>query len=383
MTNYLEKITNPLNEWYQTSSTKAFFDWWTTELKQLVPEQYRDNLFPDSKEVLISQADGDGEVNIWHQHHGQLQAVEFDDSVADKEWWHKLNHFVAGTDQETTVTYLIDEDRVLSREIAMPVVVANDIESVLQFELDKYIPFSADDVAYDFRKGPIEEGSEKFPVLLTAVRKQVLKDIIDDSEAKGLQLSAIDVNTGTAHEPKALGVNLLPKESRKKKDWTNLKWHGGLIAVALLMLGFVMYTSLQNKRDKIQSLEAQVTELRKDARRAKLIETQLNESIKAANFLGTLKQSITSRVLMLNELTQKIPEHTFLTRIVVDDEKLEVVGESDNANALVPILNQSELWYEPQIIGNVTQGRTGKEKFTIKSELKPTEVAEEEANNGT
>ncbi len=383
MTNYLEKITDPLSQWYQTSSTRAFFDWWTSELKQLVPEQYRENLFPDSKEVLISQSGEKDEVAIWHKHQGKLQAVEFDDSVAGKEWWHKLNHFVAGSDQETSVTYLLDEAQVLSREVALPVVVANDVGSVLQYELDKYIPFNADEVVYDFRKGQIEEGSEKFPVLLTAVRKHVLKDIIDETEAKGVQLSAIDVNVGSDNIPKNLGVNLMPKELRKKKDWTHLKWQVGLVAVALLMLGFVMFTSLQNKRDKIQSLELQVTELRKDARRAKMIETQLNESIEAANFLGNLKQSMTSRVMMLNELTQKIPEHTFLTRIVVDQNKLEVVGESDNANALVPILNQSSLWYEPQIIGNVTQGQTGKEKFTIKSELKPAEEANEEVSSGT
>jgi general secretion pathway protein L len=383
MTNYLEKITDPLNQWYQTSSTRAFFDWWFSELKLMVPEKYRENLFPDSKEVLISQADEEDQVNIWHQYQGELRAVELDDSVADKEWWHKLNHFVAGSDQETGVTYLMDESQVLSREIALPVVVANDVASVLQYELDKYVPFAADEVAYDFRKGQIEEGSEKFPVLLTAVRKEVLKEIIDETEAKGVQLSAIDVNIGTKEAPKSLGVNMLPKELRKKKDWTSLKWHVGLITFALLMLSFVMYTSLQNKRVKIQSLEAQVTELRKDARRAKMIETQLEDSIQAANFLGNLKQSMPSRVLMIAELTQKIPAHTFLTRIVVDQDKLEVVGESDNANALVPILNQSNLWYEPQIIGNVTQGRTGKEKFTIKSELKPVEETDEEVNNGS
>ena len=70
-------------------------------------------------------------------------------------------------------------------------------------------------------------------------------------------------------KPKSMGVNLMPKSLRKKKDWSSLKWHAGLAAMALLMLSFVMYSSLKNKRIKIQSLEAQVSELRKDARRAK------------------------------------------------------------------------------------------------------------------
>ena len=82
----------------------------------------------------------------------------------------------------------------------------------------------------------------------------------------------------------------------------------------------------------------------------------------------------------MKELTQKIPLNTYLTRIMIDQERIEVVGQSDNANSLVPILNQSDMWYEPQIIGNVTvEPRTGKEKFTIKSEFKPS--ASEETGN--
>ena len=53
----------------------------------------------------------------------------------------------------------------------------------------------------------------------------------------------------------------------------------------------------------------------------KMIETQLNESIQAANFLGNLKQNMPSRVLMIGELTRKIPVNTYLTRIVIDEEK--------------------------------------------------------------
>lgn len=380
---YIEKITDPINQWYQTSSIHAFFVWWTHELKSLVPEKYRQKVFPDSKEVLISQDSTEQGVQIWQNHDGQLHLLELDESVQGKEWWHQLNHYVAGSDQETKVTYLVNESEVLSRQVAMPVVVINDIDSVLSFELDKYIPFKPEDVAYDFRKGLVEEGSEKFPVLLTAIKQQQLKEIIENTESKGLQLSVIDVNVGTEQAPVALGVNLMPKDLRKKKDWSSIKWHTGLLAIAILMLGFVMYSSLQNKQVKIQSLELQVDELKRDARRAKLIETQLNESIEAANFLGNLKKNIPSRVQMLAELTQKIPANTYLSRIVIDDEKIEIVGQSENSNALVPILNQSSLWFEPQFIGNMTiDPRTSLEKFTIKSELKPMleETAEEVKN---
>ncbi len=372
MTTYIEKITEPLMQWYHNSSIHAFFAWWTGELKALVPDDYRGTFFPNSLALYVSDAQGkDEDVKLWQFDDNTIGALAVDDSVAGKEWWHQLNHHLASAELATDVTCLLDESKVLVRNVAMPQAVVNDIDSVLTFELDKYIPFKAEDVVFAYNKGEMVEGSEKFPITITAIKKQELNALVALFEAKGVQLSGIDVNVGTAEQPKSLGINLLPKDVRKKKDWTKIKWNLGLLAVVTLLLWFVMYSSLDNKRVKIASLEAQVAELKKDARRAKLIETQLNASIEAANFLGNLKRETPSRLLMFSELTQKIPMNTFLTRVMIDDERLEVVGQSDNANALVPILNQSELWHEPQIIGNVTQdNRTGKEKFTIRSEFK-------------
>ena len=380
MTNYLEQISEPVSQWYQGSGVHAFMEWWSGELKELVPNKYRNDLFPDSVAVYVTDVKSDEkDAVVWCDIKQTIKPVEFDDSVEGKEWWHQLNHYLGTSEVETEVTCLLEESEVLIRSVAMPVAVYSEIESVLTFELDKYIPFKPEDVEFAFRKGDVVEGSEKFPVMLAVIKKQQLNQLVSDFEAKGLQLSGIDVNVGTAETPVTMGVNFLPKDIRKKKDWTKIKWNAGLMLVVLVLLWFVMYSSLDNKRVKIASLEEQVSVLKKDARRAKLLETELNNSIQAANFLGNLKKNTPNRMLIIQELTQKIPISTYLTRIMINQERVEVVGQSDNANSLVPILNQSDMWYEPQIVGNVTiDPRTNKEKFTIKSEFKPAGLEEVE-----
>ncbi len=378
MTNYLEQISEPVSQWYQGSGVHAFMEWWSGELKELVPANYRNDLFPDSVAVYVTDVKSDEkEAGVWGEKKQTIKPLNFDDSVEGKEWWHQLNHYLGTAEVETEVTCLLEESEVLIRSVAMPVAVYNEIESVLTFELDKYIPFQPGDVEFAFSKGDVVEGSEKFPVMLAVIKKQQLNQLVSDFEAKGLQLSGIDVNVGTKEAPVALGVNFLPKDIRKKKDWTKIKWNIGLSLVVLALLWFVMYSSLDNKRVKIVSLEEQVSVLKKDARRAKILETELNNSIQAANFLGNLKKNTPNRMLIIQELTQKIPVSTYLTRIMINQERVEVVGQSDNANSLVPILNQSDMWYEPQIVGNVTvDPRTNKEKFTIKSEFKSSGLEE-------
>ncbi len=75
----------------------------------------------------------------------------------------------------------------------------------------------------------------------------------------------------------------------------------------------------------------------------------------------------------MDELTQKIPINSYLSRIKIDNTGIELSGLSENANALVPVLNESTTWYEPKIVGNVMPDpRSGKERFTIQAGLQST-----------
>lgn len=379
MTALLDNIINPINQWYRDSSIRAFMQWWTGELIELVPERYRKSIFPEAQAVYINQGEQETPM-LWRKQQGEFMPLPEDDGLQNDEWWHQINHFIADSDVDVSTTYLLASQHAIVRNVTLPQAAIGEIDSVLAYELDKYVPFRADEAVFAWRQGPVDDGSEKVLILLAVIKKEILDNILQAINSKGVKLSGIDINVGTDEAPEPLGVNLLPADMRKKKDWSKWKLYGGLTLALGLLLALVMYNSLDNKRTKIDALNEQVELLRKDARRAKLLENQLNQTITAANFLGNLKQQIPSRVLMIHELNEKIPQNTYLSRVIIDNERMEVVGQSDNANALVPILNESETWYEPKIVGNVRPDpRSGKEQFTIKAELQP--IAAEEADN--
>jgi|SRR5690554_409126 len=369
MTTLLDNITHPINQWYQGSSVRAFVQWWTAELQQLLPEQHRQKLFPKTRTVFINQGDQDTP-QLWRYHEGEFNLLADDPQLQSKEWWHRLSHFIAASEVDVSTTYLLANKYAIVRNVTLPSAAMSDVDSVLTYELDKYVPFQPDEVVFAWRLGPVDEGSEKVLILLTVIKKEILDNILEAVNSKGVMLSSVDINMGSDEAPKPLGVNLLPASLRKKKDWSKWKLYGGLSLAVLLLLSLVMYNSLENKRAKISVLNDQVELLRKDARRAKMLENQLNESIAAANFLGHLKQQIPSRVLILGELTEKIPTDSYLSRIKIDNARIELSGLSENANALVPILNESTTWHEPKIVGNVIpEPRSGKERFTIQADL--------------
>ncbi|GAA4818227.1 type II secretion system protein L [Marinicella pacifica] len=376
MTALLDNLINPMSQWYRDSSIRAFMQWWSGELIRMVPEKYRDSIFPEAQAVYINQGDREKPM-LWRYQNNQFTPLDEDTDLQNDEWWHRINHFIAESEVNISTTYLLSNQYAIVRNVTLPQAAMGEIDSVLAYELDKYVPFRADEAVFAWRQGPVDDGSEKVLILLAVIKKDILDNILQAINSKGVKLSGIDINVGSDEAPQPLGVNLLPVEMRKKKDWSKWKLYGGLGLALLLLLSLVMFNSLDNKRSKIENLNEQVELLRKDARRAKLLENQLNQSITAANFLGNLKQQIPSRVLMIHELNEKIPNNTYLSRIIIDNERMEIVGQSDNANALVPILNDSDTWYEPKIVGNVRPDpRSGKEQFTIKAELQAQSAAE-------
>ena len=132
-----------------------------------------------------------------------------------------------------------------------------------------------------------------------------------------------------------------------------------------------MYTSVTNKQEKVEQLTNINTELSKQAKKAKLLRKELKSVIVSSKFLNNKKNDNPSLVTILSDITSRLPEDTYITRLKVNKEKLELTGQSNSASNLVPELDKSSSWFQPEIVGGVTiDRRTKKEKFTIKALLK-------------
>jgi len=378
MTAIAEKILKPIQDWYQTSTIKEFSDWWMGELKTFIPDQYQQQLFERSRTLLLTSAED--EVALWWQNQGSSVPYEGKENTVQDDWWHQVNHAQADEELDTRVLYLLNEGDCLIRTVALPTAALSDLESVLTFEMDKYVPYPANEVVFDYQIEKVQEGMEKTPVKLAVVHKKTIDRVYKNISSKGINLAGIDINVGQTEQPQALGVNLLDPKLRKQKDWTLLRFNLILAVMAIALLVFVMYNSIHNKEQKLESLSVEVDELKKQARTARALETLLADSIQAANFLNTQRGFSPQIMSMVTELTGNIPENTYLTRIMINEERIEMVGQSDNANALVPILNNSSQWYTPQVSGQILPDpRTGKEKFTIKADLKRQDEEDEDA----
>lgn len=378
--NTIDKLQYDLSQWYETSPVGQYLRWWSAQLKSFVPEKYHARLFPQPIQVLLLQ--NDEKVEVWLQNNETAHKQESENG--EEQWWHQLQHIINQADgRKVQVHYLIPNETALVRKIGLPQGAKENLDEVISFELDKYVPFNANQVQLAYKIDNENSNEEKLLLDLAVIPKQHIQEILKLCDDKSVTLDAIDVCASDEDSvPKGIGVNLLPQDKRKAFDYFNLKLNLGLGIALVALIYFVMYTSIANKENKIERLTNINAALQKQARTAKILRKELKSVIVSSKFLKNKKDKTPSVGTLIADLTTRLPDNTYITRLKVNAERLEIAGQSDNANSLIPELDQSKNWYVPQIVGGVVPDpRTKKEKFTIKADLQKPQEENADVNN--
>jgi len=382
--NTIDKLQNDLEQWYESSSISQFMHWWKTELKSFVPKKYQDLLFPQPVRILLTQ--DNHEVSVWSNQGDDFEeqgSVTTEDGEPE-QWWHKVQHIINGADgRRILVEYLLPNDDALVRKIALPAAAKENLDEVIGFELDKYVPFNLEQVQFSYKIDKANTSKDKILIDMAVIPKQKVADILNLCDEKSVSIDGIDINLVKINQkPMTLGVNLLPTEKRKSRSYFNLKLNSALVAVLFSLIYFVMHTSLTNKESKIDRLTEINTQLQKQARSAKLLRKELKAVIVSSRFLQNKKKNHPALVTIFSDITTRLPDHTYIIRLKIDHDSFELTGNSNNANSLVPLLDQSKNWFQPQTIGGVRKDpRTNKEKFTIKAVLQEPQAEVEDGSN--
>ena len=101
---------------------------------------------------------------------------------------------------------------VMTKVIPMPAsLTADELEDQIIVEADQYVPYSLDEVNFDFEiLGKNENNAEMVNVLLTAARKDIIEDRVEALIKAGLKAKIVDVEAFAVENAFALLIDQLP-----------------------------------------------------------------------------------------------------------------------------------------------------------------------------
>ena len=349
----------------------GFLSWWSRGLAAWLPVRWRaalglgrDRLLlaqdPDALQLRLQTADGvEGPVlrDIGRLPTGTLSDIDADPlatilspSIVDLPRWLVLP---AGAG--------------LRRRMTLPASAADRLRDVVSFEIDRQTPFTAETAAFDARILDRRASDGQLDVELVAVPLTAIQPRLDALGGVASTLAGIDLadSVGTP-----LGVNLLaPALRRHRADpWRGWNWVLGLVAV--VAIAAALWQVLENRRAAADAFQADVDARSAQARTAAARRQALIDAVEGQAYLDQLRRGRPSAIEVLDELTRRLPDTTYLEKVAIENDRLTVIGLSNEASALVGRLEGSKLWRAPALAGALQPDpRSGRDRFTLTAEL--------------
>lgn len=372
-------LTQPL-EWlrerYAESGLRTFLCWWRDELFDCLPANWREFLRHEPARMLI-WLDGEQlrfERRRGDQLEGSLNAPDDELQVDRAPLDTLLGH---GDERVGQIIVALPGSDVMRRRLQLPEAAKANLNQVLAFEMDRQTPFKADQVFFDAHVLRRDPQTRQLAVDLAVVPKGIVEQALARLATLELAPTVIDGSAGAQR----LGFNLLPAALRTHQSdrRTRINWILAVGAIALVTM--VMWQSLVLREQTMETLMSDVEIAKQEALQSAELERQVREAINAANFLARKRMERPATIEVLRELTQLIPDGTWLERLSFVGEQVQIQGQSERADQLIGILGQSRYLESPTFQGIIQpDGQTRKERFTIMARVR---IPEQEDSNGT
>lgn len=276
---------------------------------------------------------------------------------------------------------VLDIGQTLRPVITVPASAEPRLREVMLHEIDRQTPFSHDQVSFEPRVLARDAQTRQLRVELVVLPRARLDAAIALLGPLAQGLAGVDVATADGAR---LGVNLLPLAGRSARQDRSRNVNRWLALITVAALFGAMWVTLSNRSAELAATTARVDAAKRQAREVRMLRNALKSSADAANFLARLSARQPTVLEVMDDLSKRVPDTTYLEKIAINDGNIVLIGQSQRAADLVGLLQGSALFKTPTLTGSVqTDPRTGKERFTMTAVVTGSNRDKEAANAGS
>ena len=265
------------------------------------------------------------------------------------------------------VEIVLQPKRFLFRPLELPARAADFLDGIVRAKIDRLTPWSASEAVFGC-SAPVESGSDSITTVIAATTRKVAVTYVQ--AVSGFHPAAVAVCTDIA-ERNAGRVKVFEQKARGHLDAARLSRALGVVlgiaAVAallsLIVAGFVA-----------ESLGSQEAELAQQIsqRRAAIRVGSDGGARSPLAALERRKHDTPASVIVLDSLSQVLPDHTFVTELHLAGAKLQIAGITRDAPSLIPLIEQSRHFTQATFYAPTTRAPSDPgERFHIEAKVEP------------
>jgi general secretion pathway protein L len=253
---------------------------------------------------------------------------------------------------------------VLRRRVELPLAAAENLREVLSFEMDRHTPFQAGEVYFDYRLISKDTVAKRLTADLAVVTRSLADEGVARLTAWGLAPDRLDVVQGSAAQN--VGFNLLPVSAMRREGRDLHRATAGAAIVVCGLLAVAFYLPILQKQEILAASEAHLALVQVEAAAAKELSAQVESLLERGRFVVEQKRGRPAVAELLDEVTELLPDHTWIIQFGWTGERLTLSGYSAKPSALIALFEQSDMLSEVRFNSPVTvDQKIGLERFNL------------------
>lgn len=258
--------------------------------------------------------------------------------------------------------------QLLFRSLDFPKQAVDFLDGMIRTQIDRLTPWTADDVVFGWSP-PTAIPNERVELTLASTSKQEIQPLVQLATNMGAaSIAGFAVLPATGGVPARIKIFDQPVHAAGRA--TDVP---RILRVALLSVGMVAATSLMATTYVGSNLDSDLQQLlRRISERRASLRLNPNAGGSALSLLAKRKQTSPSSVVVLEALSQALPDGTYATEVRIEGDKIQVVGMTRDAPSLIRLIEKSPQFARATFFAPTTraQNETG-ERFHIEAQITP------------
>jgi len=275
----------------------------------------------------------------------------------------------SGARQPAPIVVEIPPERVLSKTVGFPTAARGRLTQIIEFEIARHFPFSADRVFFRHR---IVEGvaatasAQSIAVEIAVVPRDIVTDIQQELASAGLRAGRIGLLTGNHAEPiflPSIGLSAVPSAIGLRGNRLFV------IATATLTLAAGISWPLAQQA-RLSSVERELATLKPQAEVALRAREQHQRAAERAASVSALAAGRLPLIRVLDTLSREVPDDSWLLSLSVSGRDVVLDGLSPSAATIALALERSRAFSAIDFRSPINRdATTGLEHFQIGATL--------------
>lgn len=261
----------------------------------------------------------------------------------------------------------LDGDRALRRRITLPLAAERHLRDVLAFEMDRQTPFRSGEVHFTYRVAERSSQRQQLVAELIVVPRSTIAPLLRNAEGWGLKPEQIEVGTDEQDGPILLPLAGADEQRTGRRLARRLNLAMGACAVALALAA--AYVPLYENLEFSARLDRDIAEARRSAEAVIELRRQVDLLSEDARFLSDQRSSTLSPLRVLNEVTRRAPDNTWVYELRLNGTEIQLLGFSASATNLIALIEDAPDFHGTRLRSPLTRSpQDGMERFHLSFE---------------